>query len=218
LAAFWTCSDWAWTSARESTIDSPMPYVSSLMAVPLLSAADRLPRRPSRVVVGGTSGSGKTTLARRIGATIGASHTEIDSLHHGPGWTVRPEFLADVTALAGRQRWVTEYQYPDARPLLMARCDLVVYLLLPRWPVMSRVVRRTIGRSLRREVLWNGNRDPPLRTFFTDRDHVVRAAWRSHGRNAAHITHIHMARPEVPIVVLTSHREIAHWLRGGSPG
>ena len=195
--------------------------------MPLLSAADRLPHRPTRVVVGGTSGSGRTTLARRIAAAIGASHTEIDSLHHGPGWTVRPEFLADVAALAERQRWVTEYQYPDARPLLLARCDLVVYLLLPRWLVMSRVVRRTIGRSLRREVLWNGNREPPLRTFFTDRDHVVRAARRSHCRNAARIRHIPAARPDVPVVVLTSRREISHWLRGplatalangGSPG
>jgi hypothetical protein len=62
-----------------------MLRVGSLAAVPLLSAADRLPHRPARVVVGGTSGSGKTTLARRIAATIGASHTEIDSLHHGPG-------------------------------------------------------------------------------------------------------------------------------------
>jgi adenylate kinase family enzyme len=95
------------------------------------------------VVVGGTSGSGKTTLACRIGAAIGAWHTEIDSLHHGPGRTVRPQFLADVAALAA-QRWVTEYQCPDARPLLLARCDLVVYLLLPRWLVISRVVRRTI--------------------------------------------------------------------------
>jgi hypothetical protein len=58
----------------------------------------------------------------------------------------------------------------------------------------------------------NGNREPPLWTFFTDHDHVVRAAWRSHGRNAPHIAHIHMARPDVPIVVLTSRREIADWL------
>ena len=100
---------------------------------------------------------------------------------------MRPEFTAGVAALAERQRWVTEYQYPDVRPLLLARCDLVVYLLLPRWLVMSRVVRRTFGRSLRREVLWNGNLEPPLWTFFTDRDHVVRAAWRTHGRNAARI-------------------------------
>lgn len=79
---------------------------------------------------------------------------------------------------------------------------------------MSRVVRRTIGRSFRREVLWNGNLEPPLRTFFTDRDHVVRAAWRSHSRNATRIENIRAARPDVPVVVLTSRSEIAHWLRG----
>jgi hypothetical protein len=110
----------------------------------MLSAADRLPYRPSRVVVGGASGSGKTTLAGLLAAMIGAAHTEIDSLHHGPGWTARPEFIADVAVLAAGQRWVTEYQYPAVRPLLLARADLVVYLLLPRWLVMSRVVRRSI--------------------------------------------------------------------------
>jgi adenylate kinase family enzyme len=215
-AAFGTFSKSPGCRPRGSTIDPPDAARLYVRAVPIVSAADRLPRRPTQVVVGGTSGSGKTTLARRIAAAISASQTEIDSLHRGPGWTVRPEFLADVAALAERQRWVIEY--PDARPLLLARCDLVVYLLLPRWLVMSRVVRRTIGRSFRREVLWNGNVELPLWTFFTDRDHVVRAAWRSYGRNAARIAHIHAARPEVPVVVLTSHREIAHWLRGGSPG
>jgi hypothetical protein len=145
---------------------------------------------------------------------IGASHTEIDSLHHGPGWTVRPDFISDVAALAAGQRWVSEYQYSEARRLLLARCDLVVYLLLPRWLVMWRVVRRTVGRSFRREVLWNGNAEPPLWSFFTDHDHIVRDAWRNHSRNASRIAEIHAARPDLPIVVLTSGSEITRWLRG----
>jgi adenylate kinase family enzyme len=180
----------------------------------MLNAADRLPYQPSRVLVGGTSGSGKTTLAGRIAAMIDATHTEIDSLHHGTGWTARPEFIADVAALAAGQRWVTEYQYPDARPLLLARADLVVYLLLPRLLVMSRVVRRSIRRSIRREVLWNGNVEPPLWTLFTDREHVVRAAWRSRSRIASRIAEIQAARPDLPFVLLTSGNEITQWLRG----
>jgi hypothetical protein len=145
---------------------------------------------------------------------IGAAHTEIDSLQHGPGWTVRPEFIADVAALSQGQQWVTEYQYPDARPLLLARADLMVYLLLPRWLVVSRVVHRTIRRSIRREVLWNGNVEPPLWSFFTDRDHIVRYAWRNHSRNAPRIADVQADRPDLPIVVLTSGSEIAQWLRG----
>jgi hypothetical protein len=130
----------------------------------------------------------------------------------------RPSRVLVVAALAAQQQWVTEYQYPDARPLLLARADLVVYLLLPRWLVMSRVVRRTIRRSIRREVLWNGNVEPPLWRFFTDRDHVVRAAWRSHSRNGSRIADVQAARPDLPIVVLTSGSEIAQWLRGGTDG
>ena len=180
----------------------------------MLSAGDRLLCRPSRVLVGGPSGSGKTTLAGCIASMIGASHTEIDSLYHGPGWTVRPEFIADVAALAAGQQWVIEYQYPEARSILLARADLVVYLLLPRRLVMSRVVRRSIRRSIRREVLWNGNVEPPLWSFFTDRDHVVRAAWRSYSRSASRIADVQAARPDLPIIVLTSGTQIAPWLRG----
>lgn len=166
------------------------------------------------MLVGGPSGAGKTTLAGRIGTTIGLTHTELDSLHHGPEWTRRPEFAADVEALVAGERWATEYQYQSVRPLLLARCDLVVYLLLPRWLVMSRVVRRTLRRTLKREELWNGNVEPPLRTFFTDRDHIVRWAWNSHRGDAERLAGIQSARPDVPIVVLHSRRETARWIDG----
>lgn len=182
--------------------------------MPVLDYRDHLPGRPERVLVGGTSGSGKTTLARRIADLIGAPHAELDALHHGPGWTVRPSFNANVASLAAHRTWVTEYQYVTARPLLLSRCDLLVYLLLPRSLVMARVLRRTIHRSLRREVLWNGNIELPLRTIFTDRDHVVRWAWRTHGSNAERIAELQATRPEVPVVVLRSGRHVTRWLDG----
>lgn len=179
-----------------------------------MGAHDALPYRPSRVLVGGTSGSGKSTLAREISTCAGLPYTEIDALHHGPGWTVRAEFLADVEALSGQPRWVTEYQYAQARPVLLARCDLVVYLLLPRALVMGRVVQRTIRRALRREVLWNGNIEPPLRTVLTDRDHVIRWAWRTHALGPVRVNGIAADCPQLPIVVLHSPREATEWTLG----
>jgi adenylate kinase family enzyme len=179
-----------------------------------LGPRDALPYRPSRVLVGGTSGSGKSTLAREISTRASLPYTEIDALHHGPGWIVRAEFLADVEALSGQPCWVTEYQYAQARPMLLARCDLVVYLLLPRALVMGRVVRRTVRRALRREVLWNGNIEPPLRTLLTDRDHIIRWAWRTHGFGPARVNDIAADRPQLPIVVLHSPREATEWTLG----
>jgi adenylate kinase family enzyme len=182
--------------------------------MPILGPRDALPGRPERVLVGGTSGSGKSTAARVISRRAQLPYTEIDALNRGPGWTVRPEFLGDVEALAAAPRWVTEYLYPDARPVLLARCDLLVYLLLPRPVVMSRVVRRTVRRSVRREVLWNGNVEPPLRTILRDPDHIVRWAWRTHASGSDHVLAAATARPALPLVVLRSGRELAGWLRG----
>lgn len=167
-----------------------------------------------RVLVGGTSGSGKSRLAREVSARTGIPYTEIDALHHGPGWTVRSEFLADVEALSELPGWITDYQYGSARPVLLARCDLVVYLLLPRALVIRRVVRRTVRRSLRREPLWNGNIEPPLRTVLTDRDHIIRWAWRTHGLGPVRVHEIRDAYPYLPVVVLRSPRGVEQWLRG----
>jgi adenylate kinase family enzyme len=164
--------------------------------------------------VGGTSGSGKSTLARDISTRARLPYTEIDALHHGPGWTVRPEFLADAEALSRQPHWVTEYQYAQARPMLLARCDLVVYLLLRRALVMGRVVRRTVRRARRREVLWNDNIEPPLRTLFTDPDHIVRWAWRTHGRGPERVSDIAAGFPQLPIVVLRSPGEVEVWKLG----
>ncbi len=99
------------------------------------------------------------------------------ALFHGPGWVPRPSFLDDVRRLAGSDTWVTEWQYSAARPILAARADLLVWLDLPFWTVtFPRVLRRTRQRSRDREVLWNGNVQPPLWGVLVDRDDILRCA------------------------------------------
>ena len=182
--------------------------------MPLLGAADPLPRRPLRVLVAGTSGSGKTTLAGAVAETLGCPHAELDALHHGPGWTKRAEFEDDVRRVVAGPTWASEWQYAAIRDVLLARADLLVWLDLPRHVVMSRVVRRTVRRRVRREVLWNGNVEPPLRTVLTVRDHIVRWAWRTHERTGTRVMAACSARPELAVVRLTSRTEVARWTEG----
>lgn len=185
-----------------------------MAGVPLLAADDPLPGCPRRVLVVGTSGSGKTTLAARLGEVLQVPHVEIDGLFHGPGWTRRPSFEDDVRRLAAGPAWVTEWQYSQVRALLASRADLLVWLDLPRRVVMSRVVRRTVRRQMRREVLWNGNTEPPLRTFLTDPDHIVRWAWRTHARTWARVMAACTSRPDLLVVRLTASAEVAAWVDG----
>ena len=179
----------------------------------MLTAADPLPHRPRRVAVAGVAGSGKSTLARRLAAALGLPYTEMDSLHHGAGWTKRPEFEADVDAVVGSDAWVSEWQYDYARSLLTERADLMVWVDLPFPVTLSRVVRRTVRRRVRREQLWNGNQEGPLRHFFTDPEHIVRWAIRTRNLYDQRLPAVAAAYPDLPIVRLRSRRDVDRWLR-----
>jgi adenylate kinase family enzyme len=182
--------------------------------VPLFDADDRLPARPRRVLVAGTSGAGKTTLADQIAGALRIRHVEIDSLCHGGSRRPREDFVADVRRLAGQDAWVTEWQYDAARPLLAERADTLVWLDLPKGVVMRQVTRRTVCHRLRREELWHGNVEPPLRTLLTDRDHIVRWAWNTHHLTAVRVRGLLTERPDVNVVRLRNRSDVARWTAG----
>jgi len=180
----------------------------------LLSFDDALPSRPSRVVVAGTSGSGKTTLSARMGRVGGVGRVGLAALSPGPGGTPRPTSRAEGEEFPPRRGWVREWQYSSARALLAARCDLMVWPAPPHTTAMRQVTARTLRRRARREVLWNGNGEPPLRAFVTDRDHVVRWAWRTRHATAERLARLRVLRPALPVVRLRSRAEADRWLSG----
>jgi adenylate kinase family enzyme len=167
---------------------------------------------PGRVLVAGVSGAGKSTLADTIAGITGAPRIEIDSLFHGPGWVPRPQFVAEVTALAGQDAWVIEWQYSAVRPLLVERAEMMVWLDLPTSVVMWRVIRRTIRRRIKHIELWNGNYEPPLHTFFTNPDHIVRWAWRTRNQCRDQIHDAVATTPHVTLVRLRSRHQVNRWV------
>jgi adenylate kinase family enzyme len=181
----------------------------------MLGWADALPRRPARVLVAGVSGSGKTTTAARIAEITGGPHTEIDGLFHGPDWQPREEFVSDVLALTSADAWTTEWQYGSVRELLAERADLLVWLDLPYVRVtLPRVVRRTLSRRIHRTELWNGNREPPLRTMLTDPEHIIRWSIATRNVYAERVPALERTHPHLTVVRLRTPREVAHWLAG----
>jgi adenylate kinase family enzyme len=179
-----------------------------------LSCVDELPYRPARVLVAGTSGSGKSTLAQHLAVVLELRYVELDALHHGPNWTPRREFMEDVARFAAGSRWATEWQYPAVHELLVERADLLVLLDLPRRVVMTRIVRRTLSRRVRHTELWNGNVEPPLRTIVSDRDHIIRWAWRTHHDHLPRVTRCVERHPTLPVVRLRAPGQIEDWLAG----
>lgn len=139
----------------------------------------------------GTSGSGKSTLARRIAATFGAPHIELDSIFHQPGWTplADEEFRRRVGEFVDDDAWVVDGNYSQVADLLLARADTLVVFDLARRTVMRRVVWRSLRRVVLREELWNGNKEAVRDLVSRDPERSIIAwAWTTH-----HVRHDQMA-------------------------
>lgn len=147
-----------------------------------------------RVAFVGTPGSGKTTLARRLAKREQLTHIELDALFHQPGWIPAPheKFRANLEQLmdeadALTDGWTTCGNYTDAAAgLHISRADTIVWLDLPRIPTTRRVLFRTVRRGLRREELWNGNRERLASLLrVKPENNIVRWAWVKHPEYAA---------------------------------
>ncbi|MGI4765505.1 MAG: hypothetical protein ACRYGP_10670 [Janthinobacterium lividum] len=97
-----------------------------------------------RVIVLGPPGSGKSTLARRLGARHGLPVFHLDKFFHRPGWQPGPadEFRAEAERIAALPAWVIDGNYKGTIASRFARADTLVYLDMPSWLTMARIVRR----------------------------------------------------------------------------
>ena len=135
-----------------------------------------MPRQMTRVsVITSASGNGGTTFARALAERLGVPFVELDALNYGPGWVqATPEELhARVAPIVATDSWVIDGSYRGKLgDLVLQRTDLVVWLDLPMHVWLPRLLRRTLGRIVRQEVLWSGNRET-LRGAFVGRDALI---------------------------------------------
>lgn len=175
--------------------------------MPLVSEVGALNAQPNRILVAGVSGSGKSSLCHQLHIQLALPYVELDSLFHGPNWSVRTTFEAEVEQFISQDRWVLEWQYERVRQRLLSHADLLIWLDYPLVVVMKRVIWRTIRRSMRREPLWNGNVEPPLWTILTNPEHIIRWAWRTRASYPGRIRRALADYPALPILRITDPRE-----------
>jgi len=167
---------------------------------------------PDRIVVYGVTGSGKSTLAARIAERTGLPYVSADDLSWQPGWVPVPddEQRRRIAEICAGERWVLDSAYGKWRDVVLARTQLVVGLDYPRWLSLSRLVRRTVWRSVTRERICNGNVESFRQVFSADS--IIRWHFRSFATKRARIR-AWAEEPPGPVVVrLTSPRATRRWL------
>ena len=163
----------------------------------------------------GTTGSGKTTLAAELARRLGLAHVELDALFWDPGWTQAPRdvFRQRVSDAVARDGWVADGNYGAVRDIIWGLADTVVWLDYPLWVNMVRLVRRTVPRVLRRQELWNGNRER-FKDQFLSRDSLFLYAARTHADKRRQYP-VLFSSPEyrhLHVIRLRSPRATREWL------
>jgi adenylate kinase family enzyme len=99
-----------------------------------------------RIVVMGPPGSGKSTTARYLGAHFGLPVFHLDQVWWRAGWIEAPpeEFAAEVERIAALPAWVIDGNFTTTIAPRFRAADTVVYLDIPTWLSMIRVIRRVV--------------------------------------------------------------------------
>jgi adenylate kinase family enzyme len=130
-----------------------------------------------RIHILGAAGSGKTTLAHWAAAKLAVPWYELDTVAYEGGYARKrtlAERLASLQTITAQPAWVTEGFYLWWIDDLLNQADAIVWLDLPWYIAMPRIITRHLKLS------WAGaNRHPGLiklakftwwcRRYYTDR-------------------------------------------------
>ncbi|MFD5625777.1 adenylate kinase [Streptomyces sp. NPDC127072] len=169
-----------------------------------------------RILVVGVTGAGKSTLARTVGERLDVPYHEMDALYFtGPDWKVNDRLTESVSRLAAEPRWIVDsLGYPEVRDLLWDQADTVLWLDYARHVVMPRVLRRSLRRTVTREVLFGGNRE--TWAGWLSGEHPAWWAWSQHANRRREIEHRTRDPRFAPLSTLRFSRpeDTADWLAG----
>ena len=107
-----------------------------------------------RVLIIGSGGSGKSYLARELGPRLDLPVVHLDPLFWKPGWveTPEPQWRAIQQVLVRRPAWIIDGNHASTLDVRLPAADTVVFLDMPRWLCMTRVVTRSLRHRRRARI------------------------------------------------------------------
>lgn len=183
-----------------------------------------------RIAVIGSSGSGKSTLAKQLAGTLNLPHIELDAINWQADWRGLnqddpDEFVRRVQARIVDEAWITDGNYSQVLPHILARATHVIWLDYERPLIMRRVIWRSFRRSFDQTELWPGTGNRERWNQWLSKEHPIRWAWDTfHRRRAGYeaafkspkLAHLQVHRLRDPREADGAARRLSSPRRGGA--
>jgi adenylate kinase family enzyme len=97
-----------------------------------------------KIVVIGSCGAGKSTFSRRLHNITNLELIHLDKHYWEPNWSepAKDEWKQKVAELVQGDSWIIDGNYGGTMELRIAACDTVIFLDLPRFICLRRVLQR----------------------------------------------------------------------------
>ncbi|MEM8557749.1 MAG: DNA topology modulation protein [Bacteroidota bacterium] len=162
-----------------------------------------------RVLVIGSGGAGKSTVATEMGERLGLPVVHLDRLYWQPGWVETPkaEWKSVVQQLLQRETWVMDGNYGGTLDARLAAADTVVFLDLPRWLCLWRVVKRRLQ--------YRGRTRPDMTDGCPERltGEFIHWVWTYRAERRPQILQkLHAVKHDKQVVILQSRQQVGRFL------
>lgn len=143
-----------------------------------------------RIHVMGNSCSGKSVFGERLASALQVPFVELDALNWQPGWVGRnetdpEEFESLIAKATAGDAWVVAGSYSGfSQRVFWPRLETVIWLDLPMYLLVRRVLRRSWTRWRSKELLWGTNYERfwPQLMVWKKEDSLVWWIVTQHGR------------------------------------
>ncbi|MCL6572878.1 MAG: topology modulation protein [Bacillus sp. (in: Bacteria)] len=101
------------------------------------------------MVIGISAGVGKSTFARKLGEALGINVYHLDVLYWKPNWVEasNEEFSRAQQGIVIQNQWIIEGNYNNTFEIREEHADTIIYLELPLYICLYRVIKRRITNS-----------------------------------------------------------------------
>jgi adenylate kinase family enzyme len=122
-----------------------------------------------RINVVGTSGSGKSTFSKLLAKKMDLPYVEMDALHWKANWkeSTDEELFNKLKNALSSEEWVLDGNYSKTEHLKWKQVQMVIFLDLPFYLVLYRIIKRSLVRGFKRQELWAGYKESILQVLFS---------------------------------------------------